>query len=88
MIGIPYATAFVDDDGTYGVVCPICDLRIVVPEPLSEDHATKGASLAYAIHYETNHESKVHAHPQFDADYCPICGTDLDLATGRRRKDG
>lgn len=84
VFGVPYAPAFVDDDGTYGVVCPICDLRIVVPEPLSEDHATKGASLAYAIHYETTHE-KPHAHPAFEPDNCPACGTDIDLETGKRR---
>jgi len=57
-IGIPYARAFVRDSGEYGVTCPVCGLEVVVPEPLSEDHATKGANLAYGIHYETEHKPK------------------------------
>jgi uncharacterized Zn finger protein (UPF0148 family) len=53
--GIPYARA--NDDGS--VTCPICGARCADVNELMEtveDAITKGAHVAYAQHYEREHE--------------------------------
>lgn len=54
-IGIPYASAAVDDLG-YHVICPVCGVRCY-GTGRTEDSMTKGANRAYADHYVTNHEA-------------------------------
>lgn len=56
-IGIPYGPAVVDDHG-YGVQCPECGQVFrgrLLSHETDEDQSTKGASYAYALHYERDH---------------------------------
>ena len=54
MIGLPYASAAVDDLG-YHVICPECGVRCYGSGTV-EDNITKGAATAYADHYVANHQ--------------------------------
>lgn len=61
-LGVPYAMADVDAKG-YHVTCPVAtcgqkfyDDGSLPGEVTPEDRTTKGASHAYAVHYEQEHE--------------------------------
>jgi hypothetical protein len=65
--GIPYA--YVSDDGR-ARICPRCNERIEgvdESQETEEDAITKGASQAYAQHYEREHAPAEDAH--LEADY-------------------
>ena len=61
MVGIPYAWVGVDEVGYYAA-CPICGLRCraegSIGESTLEDDVSKGASRAYGMHFERDHEAR------------------------------
>jgi len=52
--GLPYAASDIDpDDGRYFVRCPVCGETCFAPDDArTEDDITKGATTAYAEHFD------------------------------------